>query len=126
MGCFFILLPSFFLPFTCSCCCCLLILLPCTFSLCNHQDSSALLQFKNSFVVNTSSKPDDIPDNMDPSCSSFSFKTESWKNGTDCCDWDGVTCDKVSGYVIGLDLSCNNLEGELHPNSNNLDLGYFE
>jgi Leucine-rich repeat (LRR) protein len=23
----------------------------------------------------------------------------------------------VSGYVIGLDLSCNNLKGELHPNS---------
>ncbi|KAK2377428.1 receptor protein [Trifolium repens] len=54
---------------------------------------------------------------MHPSCSYFSFKTESWKNSTDCCEWDGVTCDNVSGYVIDLDLSCNNLKGELHPNS---------
>ncbi|PNY13409.1 receptor-like protein kinase [Trifolium pratense] len=54
---------------------------------------------------------------MDTLCTSFSFKTESWQNITDCCEWDGVTCDTVSDYVIGLDLSCNNLKGELPPNS---------
>ncbi|XP_045830479.1 receptor-like protein 7 isoform X2 [Trifolium pratense] len=84
-----------------------------TYSLCNHHDNFALLQFKNSFVVNTSSNPD----TMDTLCTSFSFKTESWQNITDCCEWDGVTCDTVSDYVIGLDLSCNNLKGELPPNS---------
>lgn len=33
-------------------------------------------------------------------------KTASWKEETDCCSWDGVTCDGVKGDVIGLDLSC--------------------
>ncbi|KAK2431266.1 receptor protein [Trifolium repens] len=93
-----------------------------TFSLCNHHDSSALLQFKNSFFVNTSS----IPDTRNTRCTSFSFKTESWKNNIDCCEWDGVSCDKVSGYVIGLDLSCNNLDGELHPNSTIFQLRHLQ
>ncbi|KAL5126567.1 Receptor-like protein 9DC3 [Glycine soja] len=82
-------------------------------SFCNHHDTSALLLFKNSFTLNTSlhyhySWLDD---------SSFSSKTESWKNGTDCCEWEGVTCDTISGHVIGLDLSCSYLQGQLHPNS---------
>ncbi|XP_045830478.1 receptor-like protein 7 isoform X1 [Trifolium pratense] len=120
MGSFFILLPSFTFHFF------FLLLLThftsYTFSLCNHHDNSALLQFKNSFVVNTSSEPDI----WWWSCSSFSFKTESWKNSTDCCDWDGVTCDTVSDYVIGLDLSCNNLKGELHPNSTIFQLRHLQ
>jgi len=81
-----------------------------TFSLCSQHDSSALLQFKNSFYVNTSSQ-------LYFPCSSFSFKIESWKNSMDCCKWDGVTCDTVSNHVIGVDLSCSNLNGELHPKS---------
>jgi len=89
-----------------------------TFSLCNLHDSSALLHFKNSFSVNTSSKPS-------YSCS-FSFKTESWQNSTDCCKWDGVTCDTVSGHVIGLDLSCSNLNGELHSNSTIFQLRHLQ
>ncbi|XP_045828103.1 receptor-like protein 7 [Trifolium pratense] len=120
MASFFILLPSFTIHFFS------LLLLTnftsYTFSLCNHHDSSALLQFKNSFFVNTT-----------PSvtfwfykCSSFSFKTETWKNNTDCCEWDGVTCDTVSDYVIGLDLSCNNLKGELHPNSTIFQLKHLQ
>ncbi|KAK2448831.1 hypothetical protein P8452_12869 [Trifolium repens] len=94
-----------------------------TFSLCNHHDSSALLQFKNSFFVDTSSTP---ADTLYYKCSSFSFKTESWKNSTDCCEWDGVTCDNESDYVIGLDLSCNNLEGELHPTSTIFQLRHLQ
>ncbi|XLU63679.1 hypothetical protein S245_022888 [Arachis hypogaea] len=77
--------------------------------LCNHHDNSNLLQFKNSFAIDTSL-------NGVWACSSYS-KTASWKNGTDCCEWDGVTCDTTSGHVIGLDLSCSMLEGEFHPNS---------
>ncbi|CAL5190322.1 unnamed protein product [Lathyrus oleraceus] len=96
-----------------------------SFSLCNPHDSSALLQFKNSFFVNTSSKPASS-DAFDPSCSSFSFKTESWKNNTDCCKWDGVACSNVSNHVIGLDVSCNNLQGELHPNSTLFKLRHLQ
>jgi len=83
-----------------------------TFSLCNYHDSFALLQFKNLLLVNGTSSQHDIW----PSYSSFSMKTDSWKNNTDCCEWDGVTYDTVLDHVIGLDLSCNNLKGELHLN----------
>ncbi|XP_058748311.1 receptor-like protein Cf-9 homolog isoform X1 [Vicia villosa] len=94
-----------------------------TFSLCNPHDSSALLHFKNSFFVNASSTPEYYPSS---DCSSFSFKTESWKKSKDCCEWDGVTCDNVSHYVIGLELSCNNLEGELYPNSTIFQLRHLQ
>ncbi|PKI41460.1 hypothetical protein CRG98_038159 [Punica granatum] len=43
-------------------------------------------------------------------------KTASWKNGTNCCSWDGVTCHMSKDYVIGLDLS-SWLQGALHSNS---------
>ncbi|XP_062081251.1 receptor-like protein 6 [Humulus lupulus] len=65
--------------------------------LCHPAESSALLQFINSFIINP--------------------KTVSWKNGTDCCLWDGVSCDHISGHVIGLDLSSGGLQGPLHSNS---------
>ncbi|CAK8538514.1 unnamed protein product [Lathyrus sativus] len=91
-----------------------------SFSLCNPHESSALLQFKNSFSLNASSKPDY------PWFTSISSFSESWKNNTDCCEWDGVTCDDVSDYVIGVDLSCNNLKGELHPNSTIFQLTHLQ
>ncbi|AES99957.1 putative leucine-rich repeat-containing, plant-type, leucine-rich repeat domain, L [Medicago truncatula] len=119
MGSFFILLPCFALHLFS-----LLLLTHFTthtFSLCNHHDTSALLQFKNSFLLNTSSQP-----NPYFGCFSFSFKTESWENSTDCCEWDGVTCDTMSDHVIGLDLSCNNLKGELHPNSTIFQLKHLQ
>lgn len=40
-----------------------------------------------------------------------------WKEGTDCCTWDGVTCNMKTGHVIGLDLGCSMLYGTLHSNS---------
>ncbi|KAK7372636.1 hypothetical protein VNO80_06023 [Phaseolus coccineus] len=39
--------------------------------------------------------------------------TKSWNNITDCCGWDGVTCDSRSDHVIGLNLTCSDLRGEL-------------
>ncbi|AES99973.1 putative leucine-rich repeat-containing, plant-type, leucine-rich repeat domain, L [Medicago truncatula] len=117
MGSFFIPLPYFTFHFF------LLLLIThftsYTFSLCNKHDNSALLQFKNSFSVSTSSQ-------LYFARSSFSFKTESWENSTDCCEWDGVTCDTMSDHVIGLDLSCNNLKGELHPNSTIFQLKHLQ
>uniref|UniRef100_A0A6N2LUC9 Leucine-rich repeat-containing N-terminal plant-type domain-containing protein n=1 Tax=Salix viminalis TaxID=40686 RepID=A0A6N2LUC9_SALVM len=44
-------------------------------------------------------------------------KTESWKEGTDCCLWDGVTCELETGVVIELNLACSLLYGTLHSNS---------
>ncbi|KAF3455673.1 hypothetical protein FNV43_RR00313 [Rhamnella rubrinervis] len=40
-----------------------------------------------------------------------------WKEGKDCCSWDGVTCDMKTGQVVGLNLSYSWLQGPLHSNS---------
>ncbi|KAK9938757.1 hypothetical protein M0R45_015478 [Rubus argutus] len=86
---------------------CLLLLLTCQFTcslsstnssssrhLCNSDESSALLQFKNSFSVIRSTS-----DFLD----GFSFpKTDySWTKDEDCCAWRGVTCEGVTGHVTG-------------------------
>ncbi|KAH1095028.1 hypothetical protein GLYMA_14G173600v4 [Glycine max] len=77
---------------------------------CNHDDASALLSFKSSFTLNSSSDSSGW-------CESPYPKTESWENGTNCCLWEGVSCDTKSGHVIGIDLSCSCLQGEFHPNT---------
>uniref|UniRef100_A0A2N9HB38 Leucine-rich repeat-containing N-terminal plant-type domain-containing protein n=1 Tax=Fagus sylvatica TaxID=28930 RepID=A0A2N9HB38_FAGSY len=53
-------------------------------------------------------------------------KMNYWKNGTDCCGWDGITRDKMTGYVIGIDLSCSGLEGPIHPNSTLFSLRHLQ
>ena len=58
----------------------------------------------------------------------------NWNTSTDCCNWDGVTCDNSTGDVIGLDLFCGRLQGTIHPDSSLsnlthltfLDLSYNE
>ncbi|RDX61636.1 Receptor-like protein 12, partial [Mucuna pruriens] len=80
-------------------------------SQCHPQDSFALLQFKNSFTVDTTYYYYyDI-------CPGANPKTATWKNGTDCCSWLGVTCNNISGHVTELDLACSGLYGKIHPNS---------
>ena len=43
----------------------------------------------------------------------FSKPLVSWKPGSNCCSWEGVTCDTASGHVIGLDLSWRDINGNL-------------
>ncbi|KAL4272128.1 hypothetical protein GQ457_13G029680 [Hibiscus cannabinus] len=43
----------------------------------------------------------------------FSSKFEVWDPNSDCCSWEGVSCDSL-GHVIGLDLSFKNLSGSFH------------
>ncbi|GKV44618.1 hypothetical protein SLEP1_g51781, partial [Rubroshorea leprosula] len=84
--------------------------------LCSHEEALALLQFKTSFSINyTVPDADYCVDNFytKPNYS----KIESWKEGIDCCSWDGVSCDKVTGHVIALDLSCSFLYGTFPSNS---------
>ncbi|KAL1307356.1 hypothetical protein AAHE18_17G027100 [Arachis hypogaea] len=50
----------------------------------------------------------------------------TWDNGTDCCSWMGVTCDSLSGHVIGLDLSCSALVGIIHPNTTLFHLTHLQ
>ncbi|CAL5435607.1 unnamed protein product [Camellia sinensis] len=86
--------------------------------LCHNDESTALLQFKQSFSFNCSAS----------GCSrtSGSFNTDNWKEGTDCCAWDGVTCDNTTSHVIGLDLFCNCLYGTIHPNSSLFNLVHLQ
>ncbi|KAG5233638.1 receptor protein [Salix suchowensis] len=82
---------------------------------CAHDQSLSLLQFKASFSINSSA-------------SSYCQhpKTESWKEGTDCCLWDGVTCELETGVVTELNLACSLLYGTLHSNSTLFSLRHLQ
>ncbi|GAA0143593.1 hypothetical protein LIER_42771 [Lithospermum erythrorhizon] len=41
----------------------------------------------------------------------------SWNKSTNCCNWDGVTCDKVTSNDIELDISCSELDGSIDSSS---------
>ncbi|XP_021288780.1 receptor-like protein 12 [Herrania umbratica] len=85
--------------------------------LCSFEEASALIQFKSSFPINC---------NWGPACGKYYPKTNSWKEGSDCCSWDGVTCDNIKGQVIGLDLSCNCLYGSFPSNSSLFHLPHLQ
>ncbi|XP_021288569.1 receptor-like protein 12 [Herrania umbratica] len=74
--------------------------------LCLPEQRAALLEFKNTISLGD--------------CRTFSSypKINSWNESTDCCSWDGVSCHKVTGHVIGIDLSESCLNGTLPANSN--------
>lgn len=90
--------------------------------LCHLDDSSALLQFKNSFSIDTSGS-----DSVD---AFFVYgitpypKTVYWK-GKDCCAWSGVTCERMTGHVIGLNLGYSGLQGNIHHNSSLFSLRHL-
>ncbi|XP_055801782.1 receptor-like protein 7 [Solanum dulcamara] len=95
--------------------CFVLLISPCFSSLCSPSEVSALLQFKQSFNI------------LDFSPCDTSFpKTVSWNESKDCCTWDGVTCDMLTGHVIGLDLSCSLLNGTIYPNSSLIQLHHLQ
>ncbi|KAL6289885.1 hypothetical protein ACE6H2_007395 [Prunus campanulata] len=78
---------------------------------CHDEESSALLQFKQSFF-------------LDASASLYAGaypKLLSWKPAkganSSCCSWDGIECDVQTGHVIGLDLSSSFLYGSINSNS---------
>ncbi|KAJ0044628.1 hypothetical protein Pint_04037 [Pistacia integerrima] len=98
-------------------------------TLCSYDQSIALLQFKQHFSYKNflsyyycdwarerSFQFSEIPPYCDGRCPSYR-KTMSWKEDTDCCSWDGVTCDILTGHVIALDLSCGWLHGNIPSNS---------
>ncbi|XVF77153.1 hypothetical protein PTKIN_Ptkin14bG0018100 [Pterospermum kingtungense] len=83
--------------------------------LCSHHEASALLQFKRSLSIDRTYSDD--WDYCHGSGTILYPKTDSWKEGTDCCSWDGVNCDNITGQVIGLDLSCSLLYGTIPSHS---------
>ncbi|TYH21033.1 hypothetical protein ES288_A04G010000v1 [Gossypium darwinii] len=82
---------------------------------CFHHEAASLIQFKNSFSI---TQTGDAALYCDHFAGLKSYpKTNSWKEGTDCCSWDGVTCHHLNARVIALDLSCSWLYGNFPSNT---------
>ncbi|XLT57104.1 receptor-like protein 6 isoform X1 [Arachis hypogaea] len=83
---------------------------------CHQHESNALLNFKQSFIISKYA-----------SYSPFSYpKTVSWIPTTDCCSWDGIECDELTGHVISIDLSSSLLYGSMDPNSTLFSLVHLQ
>ncbi|XP_060210828.1 receptor-like protein Cf-9 [Lycium barbarum] len=85
--------------------------------LCSPSEASDLFQFKKAFGIS---------DDYFSQCRTSFSKTTSWNESRDCCTWDGVTCDLLTGRVIGLDLSCSQLYRIIHPNSSLFQLHHLQ
>nr|XP_048324146.1 receptor-like protein 7 [Ziziphus jujuba var. spinosa] len=77
---------------------------------CHDDERSALMKFKNSFVID---KHASFYEGAYPKVLSWKFEGEN----TSCCSWDGIQCDEDTGHVIGLDLSSSFLYGSINSNS---------
>lgn len=89
---------------------------------CSAKQSEALLLFKQSLSSS---------DYTDYECqdwlgSDYHLKMMNWNKNSDCCNWDGVTCDDSTGDVIGIDVSCGRLQGTIHPNSSLFNLPHLQ
>ncbi|GLT40816.1 hypothetical protein SLA2020_149220 [Shorea laevis] len=81
--------------------------------LCHKDEYLALMQFKDSFVIErqASTRP----------------KVDLWKSqGVDCCSWEGIWCDQNTSHVIGLDLSSSCLFGSINSSSSLFRLGHLQ
>ncbi|XP_074334044.1 receptor-like protein 7 [Apium graveolens] len=81
----------------------------------------ALLHFKQSLNI---SIPSFDACYSDSNIASYP-KTRNWSMSSDHCTWDGVSCEPKTGDVIGLDLSCSQLEGAILPNSTLFQLSHL-
>ncbi|XP_017239966.1 receptor-like protein 35 [Daucus carota subsp. sativus] len=82
----------------------------------------ALYQFKLSFTLNTSAVGCYLPWHVTIALPT----TASWSMSSDCCTWEGVTCDQMTRDVIELDLSCSQLVGSIPPNSTLFQLSHLQ
>ncbi|KAH7571211.1 hypothetical protein JRO89_XS05G0267700 [Xanthoceras sorbifolium] len=80
--------------------------------LCSHDQASALIHFKQLFTYSYDT--------------GLHQKLKNWKEDTDCCSWDGVTCDMDTGHVTGLDLSYEGLNGTIPSNTTLFLLPYLQ
>jgi hypothetical protein len=89
---------------------------PLTQSKCHQDESHALLQFKEGFVIRkfASDNPLSYP------------RISSWNASIDCCSWDGIQCDENTNHVISIDLSSSQLYGTIHANRSLFALYTFE
>ncbi|KAK1352891.1 receptor like protein 26-like [Heracleum sosnowskyi] len=81
------------------------------------QQKTALFQFQQSLTISTPSHSYYINGEFDITEISSYPKTMNWSMNSDYCTWEGVRCERKTRDVIGLDLSCSQLEGAILPNS---------
>nr|XP_024935204.2 receptor-like protein 47 [Ziziphus jujuba var. spinosa] len=74
---------------------------------CLSDQQSLLLQLKNNLKFN----------------STGSKKLMQWNQSSDCCTWEGVTCEE--GRVTGLNLSNESISGGIFENSSLFNLQYL-
>ncbi|XP_074332710.1 uncharacterized protein LOC141670661 [Apium graveolens] len=92
-----------------------------------NNQKTALFQFKQSLNISTST----ICYYYNAYSYSYTYETPSypktmdWSMSSDYCTWVGVSCEHMTGNVIGLDLSCSQLEGAILPNSTLFQLSYL-
>ncbi|XP_033130463.1 receptor-like protein 48 isoform X3 [Brassica rapa] len=79
--------------------------------MCHPDERDALWEFKSEFH---------------PSGMAASEKTQRWRNNTDCCTWDGITCDPKTGNVAELNLLGSSLNGSLRSNSSLFRLQHLQ
>ncbi|KAF8102001.1 hypothetical protein N665_0201s0293 [Sinapis alba] len=80
--------------------------------LCRPAQRDALWEFKNEFHFSGSMAPN--------------AKTQTWINNTDCCFWDGISCDLKTGNVVDLNLPGSFLNGSLRSNSGLFKLQHLQ
>ncbi|GAY33542.1 hypothetical protein CUMW_275450 [Citrus unshiu] len=87
--------------------------------LCHDHERSALLNFKESLVINQTAS----------SYSSTYPKVATWKpdeKNRDCCSWDGVKCNEDTGHVVELDLASSCLYGSINSTSSLVQLVHLQ
>ncbi|XP_015902176.2 receptor-like protein 7 [Ziziphus jujuba] len=78
---------------------------------CHDDEKLALLQFRDSFLINESASG---YEGAYPKVLQWNSQGETISN---CCSWDGMECDEETGNVIALDLSNSCLYGSINSTS---------
>ncbi|XP_006447783.2 receptor-like protein Cf-9 [Citrus clementina] len=88
--------------------------------LCQDDERSALLQFKQRLTV--------VQCSFDDYSSAYP-KVASWsqeEENSDCCSWDGIKCNEDTGHVIRLDLTSSCLYGSINSSGSLFQLVHLE
>ena len=87
--------------------------------LCDNNQSSVLLEFKQSFLIGQHASDD-------PSAYPNAAAWKSEGDGRYCCSWDVGECDKDTGHVISLNLGSSCLYGSINFSSTFFRLGRLQ
>ncbi|XP_057754836.1 receptor-like protein 6 [Arachis stenosperma] len=79
--------------------------------------------FTNCFTLNDSTTTHHHECHQHESNALLSFKQSFFIN---CCSWDGIECDELTGHVISIDLSSSLLYGSMDPNSTLFSLVHLQ